>query len=104
MIRVVVHFQAPAGAEAAVERAYHEVSAALSGTPGLLGNTLQRDADRPGRFLVVSDWESLEAYEAWVRGPLHKAQTAPLHPYIDCETRVKRLVVVATYGASTTAA
>lgn len=66
-----------------VEDAYHQISRSLSGTPGLLGNTLLELVETPGRFVVLSEWESLEAFRTWEEGPVHRQLTAPLRPYHD---------------------
>jgi heme-degrading monooxygenase HmoA len=69
--------------EVAVERGYHQISAALHGTPGLLRNELLRDLNDPQRFIVISEWESQEAFGTWERGSSHRGTTAPLRGYQD---------------------
>jgi heme-degrading monooxygenase HmoA len=66
-----------------VEEAYHTISQRLRDTPGLKSNTLLELVDDPGRFVVLSEWTSLEAFRAWEQGPDHRDQTAPLRPYQD---------------------
>ncbi|WP_283133417.1 antibiotic biosynthesis monooxygenase family protein [Rhizohabitans arisaemae] len=82
-VRVLVYVAAPGDDPGAVERAYHQVSGALAGTPGLLGNVLLRDEGDKSRFIVMSEWESAEAFQTWERGAAHKGTTAPLRPYQD---------------------
>jgi heme oxygenase (mycobilin-producing) len=82
-VRVLLFLSAP-HAPQAVADAYHRVSRALAATPGLLHNSLLEDIDCPGRFIVVSEWASIEAFRAWEEGPDHRAATAPLRPYQDC--------------------
>jgi len=79
----VLLFAAAPDEPAAVHSAYHEISRQLSGTPGLLRNTLLERTDTPGRFVVVSEWESLDAFDRWERGPTHRPVTAPLRAYHD---------------------
>jgi heme-degrading monooxygenase HmoA len=67
----------------AVVDAYHRISRALAGTPGLLGNRLLAKVDRPGSFAILSEWESLAAFQTWERGPDHRQATAPLRPHQD---------------------
>lgn len=66
-----------------VEQVYHQVSAELSGTPGLVGSELLRDVDDPGSLVVLSEWRSHEAFGIWESGSSHRATTAPLRPYQD---------------------
>ncbi|MEU1180036.1 antibiotic biosynthesis monooxygenase [Streptomyces sp. NPDC005820] len=68
-----------------VERAYHEASRRMAGTPGLLGNRLLHAVGDPRALVVVSRWSDWEAFEAWERGAAHKEQTAPLRPFRDLE-------------------
>lgn len=82
-VRVVVWYRAPGADSAAVEAAYHAVSQALEGTPGLVSNELLRSANDAGSFAVMSQWQSAEAFDRWEQGPTHHASTAPLVPYLD---------------------
>lgn len=84
---------------AAVSDAYHTVSRALAGTPGLIRNDLLRAADDPERVLVASEWESAESFQAWERGADHRPTTAPLRGFHD-RTRDRPfeiLEVIASY-------
>jgi heme-degrading monooxygenase HmoA len=80
-VRVVVYATAPAAEPDAVVRAYHEISAALRGTPGLLGNELLRSVLRPADYAVASEWADLPAFRDWEAGAAHRGTTAPLRPY-----------------------
>lgn len=79
--RVLIYASAPDSDPAAVERAYHEISAGLDGTPGLLGNELLRDTADRTRFVVLSRWGDLAAFQAWESGPDHRGSTSPLRRY-----------------------
>jgi quinol monooxygenase YgiN len=79
----VLLFAAAPDRPGAVTEAYHEISHGLAGTPGLVRNALLELVDAPGRFVVLSDWVSLEAFRAWERGTEHRRLTAPLRPYHD---------------------
>jgi len=67
----------------AIERGYHLVSRRLAGVPGMVGNELLCSVHQPGEFLVVSSWQSLEAFTSWENGPDHRQQTSPLRPFRD---------------------
>src|SRR3954452_8473181 len=81
-VHVLLFARAPAGA-GTVETAYHAISRELRDTPGLRGNTLLELFDKPGQFVVMSEWASIDAFRAWEQGPQHRTQTAPLRPYQD---------------------
>jgi heme-degrading monooxygenase HmoA len=81
--RVIVWHKAPDGGPDALEQAYHAISEQLAGTPGMLGNELLRSVLRPDRFAVLSEWETLAAFQAWEQGPDHRGYTSPLRQYQD---------------------
>ncbi|GAA3602655.1 antibiotic biosynthesis monooxygenase [Nonomuraea rosea] len=98
-VRVLLWYRAPQGEEQALLEAFHLISGRLAGTPGLLGSQLWRPAHDPADFVVVSEWESRQAFETWERGSAHKADTAALRPYRDPrrERPFMLLDVVAAY-------
>jgi heme oxygenase (mycobilin-producing) len=79
-VRVLVYACDPGAQPGAVERAYHQVSRALAGAPGLIGNQLLRSVPQPLQFVVMSEWESLAAFRAWEDGAGHRDTTSPLRP------------------------
>lgn len=82
----------------AVERAYHDISSKLVGTPGLLGNTLQRSVADPRSYLVVSVWTAMAEFTAWEQGVSHRDSTSPLRPLQDPEHRPMIYTQAAAYG------
>jgi heme-degrading monooxygenase HmoA len=79
-VHVLVYASAPGDDAEAVEAAYHAISSALDGTPGLLGNVLMRSLADPSSFVVMSEWRDLEAFRAWEETASHRDVTAPLRP------------------------
>ncbi|TMR06714.1 antibiotic biosynthesis monooxygenase [Nonomuraea turkmeniaca] len=98
-VRVLLWYRASEGEEQQLIDAFHAISGTLRGTPGLLGSELWRPAHDTADFVVVSEWESRQAFETWERGSAHKADTAPLRPYRDPrrERPFMLLDVVAAY-------
>jgi len=83
----MIYAAAPDGSPDAVAQAYHDISDQLRGTPGLIANELLSGIDNPSSFVVLSEWESEEAFFAWEAGPDHRQATAPLRPYQDRRSR-----------------
>jgi heme-degrading monooxygenase HmoA len=69
------------GHEAAFESAYRTVTASVQGTPGHIRDELLRERDRPGHYVLLSEWESVEAFLAWEDAPVHRDLTTPMRPY-----------------------
>ena len=79
----VLIYAADSEGPATVADAYHGISRDLAGTPGLVRNALMERVDKPGTYVVMSEWEDLDAFHAWEQGPTHRATTAPLRPFQD---------------------
>lgn len=80
--RVMVFAKAMQNDHQAIEEAYHEISEHLKNTPGLLSNELLHSTSDPSNYVVMSEWESLEAFQVWEAGPVHRNVTAPLRKYL----------------------
>jgi heme-degrading monooxygenase HmoA len=74
----------------AFEKAFASVSAAVRGTPGHLRDELLRSEDDPGAYVLLSEWESREAFLAWEDAPVHREATTPMRPH--WQGRVERLI------------
>jgi heme-degrading monooxygenase HmoA len=99
-VRVLVWHRATPETGLYVVDAYHGISNALAGTPGLLRNELLRAPTDAASLVVASEWESMAAFQAWEQGPDHRDTTAPLRPYRDRERArpFDILEVVAAYA------
>lgn len=81
--RVLLYCRAPEDDATPIEMAYNQISAGLQGTAGLLRNELLRNVLEPDSFVVLSEWESLDAFRSWESGADHRGSTSPLRPYQD---------------------
>jgi heme-degrading monooxygenase HmoA len=82
-VRVLVWHRVPESERANVQAAHRQINEALRGTPGLLASELLGARSEPDSVVVMSEWESLAAFEAWESGTGHRGTTAPLRPYRD---------------------
>lgn len=80
-VQVAVYYLADD--EVAVTAAYHESSARMAGTTGLLRDELHRGVTDERSFAVVSRWSGWAAFAAWEASPGHQDQTAPLRQFRD---------------------
>lgn len=99
-VRVLLYARAPEADPGAVERAYHEISRELAGTPGLVGNELLRSVHDPGSLAVLSEWRDKDAFDVWERSSGHRPATAALRPFQDPVRGFGIYEVVGRYGTS----
>lgn len=88
--RVMVFARIGPGDRPAFEKAFASVSAAVRGTPGHLRDELLRSEDEPGAYVLLSEWESREAFLAWEDAPIHREATTPMRPF--WQGRVERRI------------
>lgn len=87
MARMMVFATIKPGEEQAFEDAFKEVTSKVKGTPGHISDELLRDVtegqdpDEPSRYILLSEWESTEAFLAWEDAPIHMQTTTPMRPH-----------------------
>ena len=85
--RVMVFAKINRGDEDAFEAAYAQVTATVKGREGHIGDELLRRAepedpeDEPRTYVLLSEWESKEAFLAWENAPVHTEKRNPMTPY-----------------------
>lgn len=80
-VRIMVHATIRAEDRDAFEQAYRQVTEVVRGTPGHLADELLRDAGEPGKYTLLAEWESEEAFRAWEDQPAHREMAKPMYPY-----------------------
>jgi heme oxygenase (mycobilin-producing) len=63
------------------EQAFAVVRRHVAGVDGHINDELLRERDAPGRYVLVSDWDSRESCLDWLRSPAHDDMTAPVQPF-----------------------
>jgi heme-degrading monooxygenase HmoA len=63
------------------EKAFAEVTRKVKGTPGHISDELLRSDDDPNSYILLSEWESKEAFLAWEDAPIHMQTTTPMRPH-----------------------
>jgi heme-degrading monooxygenase HmoA len=67
MILEVAMLSVHAGQESAFEAAMLKAAPVIAGSPGYLGHELRRCVETPGRYLLLVQWETLEAHTVGFR-------------------------------------
>jgi heme-degrading monooxygenase HmoA len=81
--RVLVRHREPADRPGAVERAYREVRAQLTGTAGYLHGDLLRQVPDGSAYLLVMEWASEAHYTAWEQAHRALGHPSALRPFQD---------------------
>jgi heme-degrading monooxygenase HmoA len=72
------------GEEERFEAAFAEAKAFISSSPGFVGLRLERCVEERSRYLLLVEWESLEAHTEGFRGsPAFERWRALLHHFYD---------------------
>jgi heme-degrading monooxygenase HmoA len=85
--RVMVFAKINRGDEEAFEAAYAQVTANVKGTKGHVADELLRRAvppdeeNGPRTYVLLSEWESKDAFLAWENAPVHTEKRNPMTPY-----------------------
>lgn len=82
-VRVLVFAQIKPGHEADFESGWALLDRDVAKTPGYIRSELLRRSDRPSTYILLSEWESREAFLAWEDRPVHRGTTTPIRPYWD---------------------
>lgn len=72
------------GSEASFEAAFREARPLISRQPGFLGLTLSRSLESPNQYLLLVEWDSVEAHTEGFRGsPEYQTWKKLLHPFYE---------------------
>jgi heme-degrading monooxygenase HmoA len=83
------------GSEAAYEVAFQQASSIISAMPGYVSHQLQRCIEKPSRYILLVNWESLEAHTVGFRGsPEYQRWKQLLHHFYDVFPTVEHYVPV----------
>jgi len=84
MILEVAILDVRPGQEARFEAAFAEAQAIIASMPGYLSHQLQRCLESASRYLLLVEWETLEAHTEGFRGsPEYQRWKALLHHFYD---------------------
>jgi heme-degrading monooxygenase HmoA len=72
------------GTHVAFEAAFREAQAIIASMPGYRSHELQRCVERPGQYLLLVRWDSVEAHEVGFRkSPQYQRWRELLHHFYD---------------------
>jgi len=75
---MIVDVRVKPGSQEELTRAYAALREGAEGQPGLISHQLCEAADDPERWLVISEWESIETSTDWDRSDEHARLLAPM--------------------------
>lgn len=87
-VRMIVDVRVKPGSQEELTRAYHELVQTASQQPGFIDHQLCEALDDPERWLVISEWETLEASTSWDRSEEHARLLGPMRACFAQASRV----------------
>jgi heme-degrading monooxygenase HmoA len=100
MILEVAILDVIAGRKQEFESAFAAASPILSGMPGYISHQLQHCVENPNRFILLVNWESLEAHTVGFRGSdKYQEWKKLLHHFYDPFPVVEHYEMVGSYTA-----
>lgn len=84
MILEVAHLDVRPGETDAFESAFRQATPLIAATPGYLGHELRRCIETPHRYVLLVNWESVEAHTVGFRqSERYQKWKALLHHFYD---------------------
>jgi heme-degrading monooxygenase HmoA len=100
MILEVAILDVREGAQSAFEKDFVAASKFISSVDGYLSHELQRCIEKPGRYILLVRWRTLEAHTKGFRGsPQYREWRRLLHHYYDLFPTVEHYSIVYTQNA-----
>ncbi|MFI5273069.1 MAG: antibiotic biosynthesis monooxygenase family protein [Ktedonobacterales bacterium] len=69
MIVSLFHVQVPPQATQGFEQSWAKRAGLVDAMPGFRGIDVLKDAQEPGKYIVLTRWESREDFERWANSP-----------------------------------
>jgi heme-degrading monooxygenase HmoA len=78
MVRALLEMRVHSGQEKQFVEAWREVARLAAAAPGNIRQALLRDPVQGSRFVICTDWTTIEDFRAFERSPGQDVTTAPL--------------------------
>jgi heme-degrading monooxygenase HmoA len=99
MILEVANLDVRPGQEQAFEAAFRQASGIISSMPGYCAHQLQRCLERPSRYVLLVNWQTLEDHTVGFRGSAgYQDWKALLHHFYDPFPTVEHYAMVLDGG------
>lgn len=89
MVLEVALLDVTPGSESAFAAGYAHVKPALAESPGLLSIRMTQGVETPSRFVLMVEWESLEAHQAFRDSDRFAIWRGGIGPYFAGQPRVE---------------
>jgi heme-degrading monooxygenase HmoA len=74
MVQVTIH----EGVEEEFERTFRAIAPEIDTAPGLIQHQVVRSLDDPLKYIMLSEWETVENFDTWEKTTGHRQLVAPL--------------------------
>ena len=101
MILEIATLDVRSGEERNFEESFSKAQAIISGMPGYVTHQLQRCMEKPGRYVLLVNWERLEDHtEGFRKSAQYREWKALLHHFYDPFPTVEHFQIVPALSAT----
>lgn len=86
-VKLIVDVRVKPGCEEQLLRAYAALRARAEREPELISHQLCQCSEDPERFMVISEWDSVQASSSWDRSEDHARLLAPMRACFEHASR-----------------
>lgn len=76
--RIMVQVTVDEGREEEFERTFRQIAPEINTAPGLIQHQVIRAVDDPHRYIMLSEWVSVDAFDTWEKTQGHRELVRPL--------------------------
>jgi heme oxygenase (mycobilin-producing) len=91
--RIMVQVTVNDGAQEEFERTFREIAPEIDTAPGLIQHQVIRSREDPSRYIMLSEWENVDAFDSWEVTKGHRDLVRPL-TLLWSDARIKKFEVV----------
>lgn len=76
--RIMIQVTVNDGEEEQFERTFREIAPEVNTAPGLIQHQVIRSLDEHNRYIMLSEWETADAFDTWEKTREHRDLVRPL--------------------------
>lgn len=91
MMKVIIERVIAEGMESTYDATIKSILTGMLDAPGYLSGATYRDARKPNHRVIITNWQSEEAWNQWAHSAARKSLVAAIKPILEQEEKVTLL-------------